>query len=129
MLGWAHWLAVAFGGALGAMGRFAVVQLVNRLNGSHFPWGTLAANISGSFVIGIAFAFFALKHTDPSGVGRSLIVVGMLGAFTTFSSFAIESLVLIEQQHYVSATFYVLGSVLACLAAAALGLGVAKLLF
>ncbi|PTY36567.1 hypothetical protein BGP77_04530 [Saccharospirillum sp. MSK14-1] len=129
MLGWAHWLAVAVGGGLGAMGRFAVVQLVNRHNGGHFPWGTLAANVTGSFIIGIAFVFFALKHTDPSGVGRSLVVVGMLGAFTTFSSFAIESLVLIEQQHYVSATLYVLGSVLACLAAATLGLGVAKLLF
>lgn len=129
MLSWAHWLAVAIGGSLGAMGRFAVVQLVNRHNGGHFPWGTLTANVAGSFIIGIAFVFFALKHTDPSGVGRSLVVVGMLGAFTTFSSFAIESLVLIEQQHYVSATLYVLGSVLACLAAAALGLGLAKLLF
>lgn len=129
MLGWAHWLAVAIGGSLGAMGRFAVVQLVNRHHGGHFPWGTLIANVTGSFIIGIAFVFFALKHTDPSGVGRSLVVVGMLGAFTTFSSFAIESLVLFEQQHYVSAVFYVLGSVLACLTAAALGLGVAKLVF
>lgn len=129
MVSWAHWLAVAIGGSLGAMGRFGVVQLINRYNGGHFPWGTLTANVVGSFIIGMAFVFFALRHTDPSGLGRSLIVVGLLGAFTTFSSFAIESLVLIEQQHYGSALLYLFGSVLACLAAAALGLGVAKLVF
>lgn len=129
MTTWIHWLVIALGGALGAMGRFGVVQLFNRLPGSQFPWGTLSVNALGSFVIGLAFVYFGLRDTDPAGLGRSLVMVGLLGAFTTFSSFALEGLVLIQQQHYASALAYLIGSVLICLAAVVLGFSAGKLVF
>ena len=128
-IGLGHWLAVALGGGLGAMGRFWVVHQVNRLQGGHFPWGTLTVNVVGSFIIGMAFVFLAIKHTDLSSGWRSFLIVGVLGAFTTFSSFALESLVLLQEQHYLSAAFYMAGSVFICLLAVTLGFGAGKLIF
>ncbi|GGX53168.1 fluoride efflux transporter CrcB [Saccharospirillum salsuginis] len=128
-IGLGHWLAVALGGGLGAMGRLWVVHQVNRLQGGHFPWGTLTVNAVGSFIIGLAFVFFAIKHTDLSSGWRSFLIVGVLGAFTTFSSFALESLVLLQEHHYLSAALYMAGSVLICLMAVALGFGAGKLIF
>ncbi len=128
-IGLGHWLAVALGGGLGAMGRFWVVHQVNRLQGGHFPWGTLTVNVVGSFIIGLAFVFLAIKHTDLSSGWRSFLIVGVLGAFTTFSSFALESLVLLQEQHYLSAAVYMVGSVIICLLAVTLGFGTGKLIF
>lgn len=126
---WLAWLAVAVGGSLGAMGRFALALAYNRLPGSHFPWGTLTANLSGSFVIGLAFVYFSLRTGTLGDPMRTFIVVGLLGAFTTFSTFAIESVVLVQQQQWMLATLYLIASVLGSLIAVLLGLGVGKLLF
>lgn len=95
-IGLGHWLAVALGGSFGAVARLWVVHHMNRMQGGSFPWGTLTVNIVGSFVIGMAFVYFALRFTGLSGTWRSFLVVGVLGAFTTFSSFALESLVLLQ---------------------------------
>lgn len=128
-IGLGHWLAVALGGSLGAMARLWVVHQMNRLQGGHFPWGTLTVNVLGSFVIGMAFVFFALRFTGMASTWRSFLVVGLLGAFTTFSSFALESLVLLQQNHYGLAALYIAGSVVTCLVAVLLGFGAGKLIF
>lgn len=128
-IGIGHWVAVALGGSVGAMARFWVVQHMNRIQAGHFPWGTFTVNAVGSFIIGVAFVFFALKYTGVPAVWRSFLVVGMLGAFTTFSTFALEALLLIQQHHLGWALAYIAGSVLVCLLAVMLGFGVGKLIF
>lgn len=124
-----HWLAIALGGSLGAMGRFWVVTFFNRLHGSHFPLGTFTVNAVGSFVMGLVFVVLMLRFTGTDTLWQRLLLVGILGAFTTFSSFALENLVLLQQQQYWMALGYTLASILTCLAAAALGFGVGKLVF
>lgn len=125
--GW-HWLVIGLGGALGATGRFAVLNLINRLHSSPIPWGTFAVNVFGSFVMGLVFVFFFLKYPNTSGMLRSFIVTGLLGAFTTFSSFAIELLVLLTQQQSFLALFYMFASVAMCLLACTLGYAAGKLI-
>ncbi|MEX2322032.1 MAG: fluoride efflux transporter CrcB [Saccharospirillum sp.] len=124
-----HWIAVALGGSLGAVGRFWAVSFFNRLHGSHFPLGTFAVNAVGSFAIGFLFVVLTLRFSGTDHLWHRLMIVGVLGAFTTFSSFALENLVLLQQQHYWMALGYTLASVVTCIAAAALGFGVGKLVF
>ena len=114
----ANLTAVALGGALGAVLRFAVSSWV----GVHhlFPWATLAINIAGSFAIGLLWGGFG--HADWfQQWGRMLLVVGLLGGFTTFSAFSLETLTLMQAGRYVSGVLYVTGTVLACLLAVYLG--------
>lgn len=121
-----HWLVIGFGGSLGAMARFFVVTWLNRLHGSEFPWGTFAVNAVGSFIMGLAFVLFTIKYPLVPGSYRSFVMVGFLGAFTTFSSFALESLSLF-QQHFVSiALVYALASVVVCIVAVSLGYALGK---
>lgn len=124
-----HWLMIALGGGFGAMGRFWVVSVVQKTNSGAFPWGTFSVNVLGSFIIGLAFVFFTIKYPMWQGAWRSFVIVGVLGAFTTFSSFALEGLLLLQQQHYGLALVYLTASVLACLLAVALGFGLGKFIF
>jgi CrcB protein len=82
------WISV--GGALGALGRYGVSGFVQNRTGAAFPWGTLAANLLGCFIFGLAWTL-AEKHLPVGGHARMAIFVGFLGAFTTFSTFAFES--------------------------------------
>lgn len=123
-----HWLAIALGGSLGAVFRFTVVQWAARSVGAGFPWGTLAVNYVGSLMIGLAFVFFALKYPLISGHWRSFVMVGVLGAFTTFSSFALEALALVLEQQIHLALIYVLSSVIGCLLFVGIGYGLGKLI-
>jgi CrcB protein len=124
-----HWIAIALGGSLGAMTRFWMVTAFNRLHGSQFPVGTFMVNAIGSFVMGLIFIVLTLRFSGTDSIWHRLVIIGLLGAFTTFSSFALENLVLLQQQHYWMALGYTLASVLTCIAAAALGFGVGKLVF
>ena len=81
-----HLLYVALGGAIGAGGRHLVGLATLRLFGSSFPWGTLAVNVIGSFLIGVLIETLALKVSAPAGV-RLFLATGVLGGFTTFSAF------------------------------------------
>jgi len=121
------YLAVAFGGALGAMSRYWVYNNYAHLD-SRFPWATLTVNILGSFLIGIAFILIT-ERMDMGPYWRAIVTVGFLGAFTTFSTFSIDVVGLIEQGQFSSAIIYVLSSVVVCIIAAWLGLSLAKLIF
>lgn len=114
-------LWVAAGGACGAVLRYCVQALSS---GANFPWGTLLVNTAGCLAIGVAIGAFA-GATWFETVGRPLLVAGVLGGFTTFSAFSIDTVLLWEQGRVVSAVAYVVTSVACCLVAAALGYRVA----
>ncbi len=114
-------LAIAGGGALGALGRFWLSSGVYRLLGRELPWGTLVVNTLGSFLMGLLFVLLIERSTAGPEL-RAAVLVGFLGAFTTFSTFSIETLALIEEGYWDRA-FVNLGlSVLVCLAACRVGL-------
>ena len=114
-------LAIAGGGALGAILRFLMSSHIYRLFGRDFPYGTLAVNILGSFLMGIFFIFI-IERGMLSAEWRSIIIVGFLGAFTTFSTFSIETLTLLESGELSRAVLNIFLSVALCLAATWLGL-------
>lgn len=114
-------LAVALGGAAGALGRYWMSTWIYARLGSEFPWGTLAVNVLGSLLMGFLYIVLLERATvDP--VWRALFMVGLLGAFTTFSTFSIETLNLLESAQFLKAGLNMIASVLLCIAAAWTGL-------
>jgi CrcB protein len=85
-----HWLAVMIGGAFGALARYGVGRAVVRLAGEPVPWATWAANLTGCLLIGVAVT--ALQRAEAADTARLLVVTGFLGAFTTFSTFSLDTL-------------------------------------
>ena len=81
---------VMIGGSLGAISRYGISLLGVKLGGSHFPWGTMAANLTGCFLIGLIFTLADRSRILTPDI-RLLLITGYLGALTTFSSFALES--------------------------------------
>ncbi len=114
-------LAVAAGGALGSVARYLVGIGSTRLFGVSFPWGTLIINIAGSFLIGVFVEMFALKWDLPQ-TARVFLTVGICGGFTTFSTFSLDSYVLIERGEFGLAAAYIVGSVVLSIAALVGGL-------
>ena len=124
-------VAIAFGGALGALLRWGMTEGVTRMTGTSFPYGTLLVNVVGSLLIGIVFVYLlerAQAGVLSSPALKSAVMVGLLGAFTTFSTFSLQTLQMMMEGRWVAGTLYVLGSVLLCLVATAAGIGVARLL-
>lgn len=119
-------LAVAVGGALGSVARFLTSAWVAAHWPRHFYLATIAVNLLGCFLIGFISAYFLLR-TDIPLVLRTGITVGVLGGLTTFSSFSLEVLRLIEAGQFGVALSYLLGSVLGGLCAAWLGMTLARL--
>ncbi len=118
-------LAIAAGGALGALLRFWMSNGVYALLGRGFPYGTLAVNVLGSLVMGYLYIVM-IERLAIGAEWRAFALVGLLGAFTTFSTFSIETLNLLEQADYAKAVANVLVSVLACIAAAFVGVSLAR---
>ncbi len=114
-------IAIAGGGAIGALLRFWVSTGVYQLLGRGFPWGTLAVNVLGSFLMGLLFVLF-LERGIVSGEVRAAVLVGLLGSFTTFSTFSIETLALIEQADYLKALLNAMSSPRGCTLACWAGL-------
>jgi CrcB protein len=116
------YLWVAIGSALGGMARQWCGVMAARYLGAEFPWGTIGINILGSFVIG---AFAALTGSDGrwplGGLARTFVMVGICGGYTTFSSFSLQTLMLMNDGLWLPAGANVLLSVSLCLAAVALG--------
>lgn len=94
--------AVAAGGAIGSVLRYLVSLGVHGMLGRGFPWGTLAVNVLGCFVMGVLFVLF-LERFENNTVLRAGILIGVLGGFTTFSSFSIETFNLIEEGAHLKA--------------------------
>ena len=103
-------LAIAAGGALGAVGRHLLMVQVGHWFGTEWPFGTFLANVLGSFVLGVLIELTALVWS-PSLELRSFLAVGVLGAFTTFSTFSMDAVLLYERGAQLQAAGYVLASV------------------
>lgn len=121
-----QYLIIAIGGALGAMSRAYLGSQVTKLLGTSFPFATLAVNFLGSFLMGIC-AVIILDHFKMPGYWRELIMVGFLGALTTFSTFSLEGLSLLHAGQTTTAVVYFLASVIGCVFACFLGWYFAKL--
>lgn len=121
-------LLVAIGGATGSVARYLAGIAMTRWLGPAFPWGTITVNIVGSFMIGLLTELIARKFSAPMEM-RLLLVVGVLGGFTTFSSFSLDTMALFERGESLSAVVYVFASVLLSLAAALGGLALGRSLF
>lgn len=118
--------AIALGGAIGAVARWAISMGVTKASGGMmFPLGTLVVNLFGCVAIGFCYIYFQQRGTPP--MHRGFISVGLIGALTTFSTYTIESLDLVEKGLYSYAFFNVVGSVVLGLAAAIIGIVLGKL--
>lgn len=120
------YLTVAAGGAAGAAARYFLSGWVHRFDGAAFPWGTLAVNVAGSFLIG-AVMHLAMGRFAWSLQTRLLLTTGFCGGLTTFSTFSYETLALLEDQQWLAAGGNTLLNVLLCLGATWLGLAAARL--
>ncbi|MDT0581423.1 MULTISPECIES: fluoride efflux transporter CrcB [Alteromonadaceae] len=110
------YLFVAVGGALGACLRYFVTQIALNLLGKGFPFATLAVNVVGSFFLGLVYSYIQGSTNDTEGL-RALVMVGILGAFTTFSTFSLETILLIQQGDILKAGLNLLLNVVVCLLA------------
>ena len=113
---------VALGGALGSVARYACAGLGVRLLGAAFPWSTLFVNVSGSFAIGL-LAALATADAKPivTGDARAFLMIGLLGGYTTFSSFSLETLNLARTGQLAAAGWNVGASLVFCLLGVWLG--------
>lgn len=120
-------LLIGVGGFAGAVARYVVDGAVAERTGGGFPWGTLAINVSGSFVLGLLFAMSAERAILPADI-RGPLMIGFLGAYTTFSTFMLESWRLIESGAWTQAVANLGGSIALGLVAVFLGLTVGRAL-
>jgi len=120
-------MAIAAGGALGAVMRWYIAGFIQRLSGGAFPWGTLAVNVIGSFLLGFLFVWM-LERVTVSELLRLAVTVGFLGAFTTFSTFSVETARLLQEGAFTMALGNVLAQVLICVTLAWLGMQLARTL-
>lgn len=118
-------IAIASGGAVGALFRFWVSSGIYSLLGRGFPYGTLVVNVLDSLVMGFLYVLL-LERTTVSPEMRGALLIGFLGAFTTFSTFSIETLNLLEQAELLKAGLNILVSVIACVLACWFGLVVGR---
>ncbi len=118
-------LAIAAGGALGALLRYGMSLGVHGLLGRGFPYGTLTVNVTGSLAMGVLYVLL-LERSALGPEWRLALLVGLLGSFTTFSSFVIETLVLVEEGAPWRALANVLASVVTCLVACWAGLWIGR---
>lgn len=113
-------VAIALGGALGSVLRYLMANAVQVFAGRQFPAGTLAVNVIGSLLIGVLYVWL-LERAPAAAPVRAFWMVGVLGGFTTFSSFSMETFNLIAQAAYARALMNVLLSVVLCIGATWLG--------
>lgn len=120
-------VAVAAGGAIGAVLRWVMASGVQKLVGGAFPWGTFAVNALGSFMLGFLFVWL-IERTTVSELLRLALTVGFLGAFTTFSTYSLESIRLLQEGAFTLALGNILGQVVVCLLLTWLGVQLARMI-
>jgi CrcB protein len=113
-------LAIALAGSLGALLRYWLDGVVSRRTGGGFPWGTFAVNVSGSFLLGLLFTLLTERYRVDAWI-RSGLMIGLLGAYTTFSTFSLETYRLLEDRALGLAAANAFGSLAAGLAALYVG--------
>lgn len=118
-------LAIAAGGSIGAVMRYLVSTGIYSWFGRGFPYGTLVVNVLGSLLMGLLYELF-LQRLSVSPEVRAVLLIGFLGAFTTFSTFSIETINLIEQGDLIKAIINILASVILCVLAAWCGLQIVR---
>ena len=125
---WGVVFTVALGGALGSVARYLVAGAVQPAWWPGFPFGIFVVNISGGLIMGLITALAALKLNLTPEM-RAFLTTGIMGGYTTFSTFSLESALLIQRQAYVTATGYVVGSALLSIAALFCGLWIIRALY
>jgi len=113
-------LSIGLGGFIGALLRYSVSEYISLNSNSMFPWGTLTVNIVGAFVIG--FLWKAIEFVPVTPEIKSFIFVGLIGAFTTFSTFMFETVKLLQDSEYMYAFIYLFGSLVLGIIAVYLGI-------
>lgn len=115
------YLLIFLGGGFGCLMRFWISSGAYALFGQNFPYGTLLVNVSGSFLMGLLFIVLFQRFTNLAPQLRAFLLIGFLGGYTTFSSFSIETLNLIEQGEVFLAILNIFSSIILCLSAVWLG--------
>jgi len=118
-MGWQLLVWVGAGGFIGAVSRFVLSGWVQRLAGASFPYGTLFVNVLGSFVIGFLVLYFEQSLAPQQ---KAFAVTGLLGALTTFSTFSLETVLMLQQQLYLKALSNISLNIALCLVATILGM-------
>ena len=121
-------MVVFLGGGIGAAFRFWLQGSIYRFMGTSFPYGTLLVNVLGCFAIGLFMTVFEKEVCFIQPILRIFLTIGVLGGFTTFSSFSLETITLLREGDYLSGSANVLYSILNCLGATWLGSVIGKLL-
>jgi len=121
-----HALMVAAGGGMGALSRYWIAGVVSEWLDTRYPVGTAAVNLAGSMLIGVCYVCF-FEREAMNDTARHLMMVGFLGGFTTFSTFSLDTVALLETGHFALALAYVLFTVLTCLAGTALAIYITRL--
>jgi len=119
-MNWGLLLSVGIGGFIGAILRFSISGWIGKALGTSFPFGTLGVNILGSFVIGFLFLYFQNINLSPST--KALFITGLLGALTTFSTFSLDTLLLMENSLWLKALSNIGLNIVLCLSATFLGM-------
>lgn len=125
MINMGQLLGIILGGAVGALLRYLTSNMVYQLAGRQLPYGTLSVNVLGSLLMGVLVVYFAQRTMLDTPLAKGLMV-GVLGAFTTFSTFSLDTLYLLEQGDWAKAGANVVLNVVLCLLAVWLGVLVAR---
>lgn len=120
-------IAVGVAGSVGAVARYGIEGFVGQRTGGSFPWGTFVVNISGSFLVGLMFALLIEGRVIMAPWLRTAATIGLVGAYTTFSTLSLETFRLIEDGAYLTAGMNMLGSLAVGLVAVYLGVVVGRL--
>jgi CrcB protein len=122
-----HWLSIAIGGAMGAMGRYWVSSCLLPISSYKFPYATFSVNVVGSLLMGILYVIIVERGGLPEQA-RHLLMVGFLGAFTTFSTFSLDAISLWQNGGQTMALIYVFSTVFSCLLAIIVAIWLTRLL-